>query len=341
MWSFGIILYALNLGHLPFQLGTDSEADSNSLASLIKKISLGLGSGHYRAMNKLSIDCRVLILKCLDTNPNTRISITKIRTDPWISHAGGVDLVSEVTPYAVELKIAQGVKDAVGLKHEPEHVLRYVKQNKYKTTAGCFNLLKLYHCHKNNVATGESLVPEVKEVAEDPGANGTVINKTNAPSDALKKDEPGEPDAQHVRTVDSTETSKKVQRLLSSVLTLNESHNSQETQADCTKSVQPVSKPDEEAKTEPTNAERPRQLSQRAFHDISNAVRPPLNRDCKKEPSKSREMATRGTSASASARAKVTLPAEPNLLQHMRNRRLRPRPIRKADTTGLAKKPIR
>ncbi|RDX97312.1 CBL-interacting protein kinase 2, partial [Mucuna pruriens] len=71
IWSCGVILYVLLAGFLPFK-------DSN-LMEMYRKI----GRGEFKFPNWFSPDVRKLLLRILDPNPETRISIAKIMESPW------------------------------------------------------------------------------------------------------------------------------------------------------------------------------------------------------------------------------------------------------------------
>ncbi|XP_058110586.1 CBL-interacting protein kinase 18-like [Magnolia sinica] len=71
IWSCGVILFVLLAGYLPFQ-------DSN-LMELYRKI----GKAEFKFPNWFSSDVRRLLLRILDPNPSTRISISKIMESSW------------------------------------------------------------------------------------------------------------------------------------------------------------------------------------------------------------------------------------------------------------------
>ncbi|KAK3024379.1 hypothetical protein RJ639_043283 [Escallonia herrerae] len=71
IWSCGVILYVLLAGYLPFH-------DSN-LMEMYRKI----GKAEFKCPNWFPPDARRLLVRILDPNPNTRISITKIWGNSW------------------------------------------------------------------------------------------------------------------------------------------------------------------------------------------------------------------------------------------------------------------
>ncbi|XVF05838.1 hypothetical protein REPUB_Repub05bG0207700 [Reevesia pubescens] len=71
IWSCGVVLYVLLAGYLPFH-------DSN-LIEMYRKI----GKAEFRCPNWFPSEARRLVSKMLDPNPNTRISMSKIRGSSW------------------------------------------------------------------------------------------------------------------------------------------------------------------------------------------------------------------------------------------------------------------
>ncbi|KAG9132037.1 hypothetical protein Leryth_017811 [Lithospermum erythrorhizon] len=71
VWSCGVILYVLLAGYLPFQ-------DPN-LVEMYRKI----GKAQYKCPGWFPPEVRKLLARIMDPNPNTRISIAKIKENPW------------------------------------------------------------------------------------------------------------------------------------------------------------------------------------------------------------------------------------------------------------------
>ncbi|KAF3487781.1 hypothetical protein F2Q69_00057778 [Brassica cretica] len=70
LWSCGVILFVLLAGYLPFQ--------DDNLVNMYKKIY----RGDFKCPGWLSSDARRLVVKLLDPNPNTRITIDKVMDSP-------------------------------------------------------------------------------------------------------------------------------------------------------------------------------------------------------------------------------------------------------------------
>ncbi|KAF3501445.1 hypothetical protein F2Q69_00044078 [Brassica cretica] len=71
IWSCGVVLFVLLAGYLPFH-------DSN-LMEMYRKI----GKGDFKAPSWFAPEVRRLLCKMLDPNPETRITIAKIRESTW------------------------------------------------------------------------------------------------------------------------------------------------------------------------------------------------------------------------------------------------------------------
>lgn len=71
IWSCGVVLFVLLAGYLPFQ-------DPN-LMEMYRKI----GKAEFKFPNGFPSDVRRLVLKILDPNPKTRISIARIMENSW------------------------------------------------------------------------------------------------------------------------------------------------------------------------------------------------------------------------------------------------------------------
>ncbi|KAK8953087.1 CBL-interacting protein kinase 6 [Platanthera guangdongensis] len=98
IWSCGVILYVLLAGFLPFQ--------EDNIVAIYRKIH----RGDFRCPPWFSSDARRLVVKLLDPNPTSRITVAKLIETPWFRKHS---IPKSVDP---ELPTASAKKD----KEEPE-----------------------------------------------------------------------------------------------------------------------------------------------------------------------------------------------------------------------------
>ncbi len=142
VWSFGVILFTMLIGHLPFQNESDKFGGRDTITALIQKITKGLVSSHYKELDRVSLDCRSMVISCLDVNLATRIKVKDIVSSPWIHHAPKIEQLSESVSIN-DISLASTLKERLNLKVDPEKILDHISKRKYNTTAGCFNVLKV------------------------------------------------------------------------------------------------------------------------------------------------------------------------------------------------------
>ncbi|KAL8549013.1 hypothetical protein ACS0TY_008045 [Phlomoides rotata] len=74
IWSCGVILFVLLAGYLPFH--------SNNLMEMYRKIA----KSEYKCPKWFSFEVRKLLSRMLDPNPVNRITIARIKENPWFKH---------------------------------------------------------------------------------------------------------------------------------------------------------------------------------------------------------------------------------------------------------------
>ena len=77
IWSCGIIMYYLLVGHFPFYGKNENE--------IIDKIQNSNFSFNHKQFDNVSLECKDLITKCLDKNSKTRITIDEVVKHPFFS----------------------------------------------------------------------------------------------------------------------------------------------------------------------------------------------------------------------------------------------------------------
>lgn len=144
IWSCGVILYVLLAGFLPFH--------EDNIVLLYRKIH----RGDFSCPPWISSDARRLIVKMLDPNPNTRISISKIMQTSWMKKA---------VPRSIEIEEDKGCE---GKQIETLNAFHIISLSQG------FDLSPLFQNKKNDeteemrfatTKTPSSLISKLEEVA--------------------------------------------------------------------------------------------------------------------------------------------------------------------------------
>jgi len=144
VWSFGVVLFCMLLGRVPFEQG------NLNIQTLIQKVLAGLTELHYSQMKHLSHGCVGLITACLNPNRHMRISFQEIAAHPWITGNGTHQVEpglpsnnAEILQQAVQVFL-QKVKLKLNVPKNmtpSRFVLDYISRRPFNTTGGCFNLI--------------------------------------------------------------------------------------------------------------------------------------------------------------------------------------------------------
>ena len=86
VWSFGVLIHMMLFGRSPLNLAPSPESPVQML------ICSGSNQDCYTEMAKLSEDCQILLIKCLETDPGQRITVEQLGFDEWISKKGKYSL---------------------------------------------------------------------------------------------------------------------------------------------------------------------------------------------------------------------------------------------------------
>ncbi|BAT03218.1 Os07g0678600, partial [Oryza sativa Japonica Group] len=119
IWSCGVILFVLLAGYLPFH-------DKN-LMDMYKKI----GKAEFKCPSWFNTDVRRLLLRILDPNPSTRISMDKIMENPWFRK--GLD--AKLLRYNLQPKDADIISLSTGLDLSGMFEESDKKESKFTSTS--------------------------------------------------------------------------------------------------------------------------------------------------------------------------------------------------------------
>ncbi|KAK2942387.1 putative Serine/threonine protein kinase OSK3 [Blattamonas nauphoetae] len=134
LWSCGVILFALVCGFLPFE-------DSNTQA-LYQKIL----HARYRCPSSLSADCRSLISKILEVDPEKRYTVDQIRQHPWfIDNFVGQHIdeipIADFSPSSTPLIDAGVVNELESLGYSRDTTIQCIRQKKHNQIVASYRLL--------------------------------------------------------------------------------------------------------------------------------------------------------------------------------------------------------
>ena len=149
IWGLGINLYTMVCGELPFYV--EDENDINTLINNITK-------GYYSIPDYLSTECKDLIKKILEINPEKRITLEEIKKHKWVNmfnfnfmKSPGVILDEYFLPVDIFL-----VKDICGNNENNIRILiEDILENKHNENTINYYLKKEIRIHKGEKSIGD------------------------------------------------------------------------------------------------------------------------------------------------------------------------------------------
>ncbi|XP_021356238.1 uncharacterized protein LOC110452193 [Mizuhopecten yessoensis] len=173
IWSIGIVLYAIVVGKLPF---TTPYTDQYRREKLLQQIEKGLIEQHNREMAHITSDCKDILKKILEPNPDLRLSVVEIEKHPWVTynekmpfyafHAFPRDkgMKAKTTPQS-EDELEQEVMDELSdmLSMKKDQVEKTVHECKCDDLSAMFNMIMdTKRCEKGLFEIDYTTQPEKK-----------------------------------------------------------------------------------------------------------------------------------------------------------------------------------
>ena len=198
-WSLGVILFALVCGYLPFE-------DPNT-SNLYRKIL----SGEYKTPKWISPEVKDLIRKILETKPERRLTIAKIREHPWMRSVP-LETVPKDEPFDDEE--AKQVKNIVTQRLTEEKmdvsaVLDAVSSHACNALSALYYLmtqkeLAKYRERKKKVNTGEESVEYLKNI---PSNRTEISQASSSKPESSSTEKPYNQHNQHHKQTSATPSS--------------------------------------------------------------------------------------------------------------------------------------
>jgi len=152
IWSAGIVLYVMVYGLLPF--------DQDNMKDLVYNIKNGI----YSLPDTVSNECRDLLKKMIQINPDKRITIHEIKNHPWMKkfnvnllETPGIFINEDILPVDIDI-----VKEMTGKNREKIHeVVDDIIKNRHNS-----NTVSYYLRVKKKIGRGEKSVSDISSDSE-------------------------------------------------------------------------------------------------------------------------------------------------------------------------------
>ncbi|XP_076274726.1 uncharacterized protein LOC143205359 isoform X1 [Rhynchophorus ferrugineus] len=157
LWSFGIILYGMVIGQLPFISNRSEQISSQERRKkLVSQISRGLGSAHRRLLALFSQEFRCMMNRMLVADARKRIGIKELLVHPWITEKGK----RIIKPNPVKkLEIRDSTKlmsDIADILQLPvDEVATSIRNEPFSKIGGIYNILA--HTFSINKLSGDGI----------------------------------------------------------------------------------------------------------------------------------------------------------------------------------------
>eukprot|EP00795_Rhopilema_esculentum_P011383 gene11383-21579_t len=139
VWSMGVVLYAMVIGHLPFSTMFSGFVGKDELYNHAKK---GLTIAHERYLGRISPGCRHLLTKLIQPDPAKRISFQEMVHYSWVTEDGKNPLV-KMPPVLIPKSVRARVIDRVAVlcSKSISNAEMHVQTSSHDAVCAVYNLL--------------------------------------------------------------------------------------------------------------------------------------------------------------------------------------------------------
>ncbi|XP_072395640.1 uncharacterized protein [Diabrotica undecimpunctata] len=201
LWSFGIILYGMLVGQLPFVTCRSTQLSSQEKRKqLITQINKGLNSTHRKSLATFSTDFRSLISQLLVADFSKRMTTKELIVHPWITDKGTkiicTNPIQELDTYE-KSKILGKISTALQL--QPKVVSKAISHETLGKIGGMYNILKR-HCqlrHLQGDGTSKTMqsltILELANLAKTLEKDKATLSNKNTIFNFIKKPQSAQP----------------------------------------------------------------------------------------------------------------------------------------------------
>ncbi|XP_067928355.1 uncharacterized protein [Watersipora subatra] len=139
VWSFGVIMYGMLVGRLPFVPGSTEPCKRYALLKMLNK---GLVMRHKTEMGHLSVDCRTLLFQLIEPRSELRLTMLQVANHGWITREGQEPVATNEKP-EIDRPLHTKVIEKLAKLHniQPEKLETQVSEFKYDSTSSEYNML--------------------------------------------------------------------------------------------------------------------------------------------------------------------------------------------------------